>query len=150
MSTIREQIIQAAVALANASRPSGVPACARTRMEPTEPGALPSLNCFPLREPVNPLAAGRWGPIITRQLFLRFVVLNQGNPADASADDILAWLTQAMNGQQFGGLANDCNEIELTWSYDEENTRVVQVAADFRIEYQTLRNDQTQTGRVSP
>lgn len=150
--TIREQIIRAAVVLVNTARPAGVPECRRTVMEPTEAKSLPSMNCFPFREPVNSLVSGRWGPIVTRKMSLRFVVYNQGDettPADASADAALAWLTQTLAGQNFGGLSNDCNEAELNWQYDEGLTQVVGVAVDFAIEYQTLSNDQTQTGRKS-
>lgn len=146
MSTIREQIIEAAVVAVNVGAPTGVPACVRTLMQPSEQVQLPSITCFPFREVINDRSAtGRWGPIITRDLYLRFVVYAQGEPADQALDPILAWLTQALGGQQFGGLANDTVEHEINWQYDEGTFQVAAASVDFRVEYQTLRADATKT-----
>lgn len=145
MSTIREQIIEAAVAAVNTGTPTGVPQCVRTQMQPTETAALPALTCFPIREEIADNKTGRWGPLIVRTLYLRFVVYASGNPADAALDPIVLWIGQQLGGSQLGGLAQDAVEHELTWQYDEGNFAVAAAALDFRIEYQTLRNDASQT-----
>lgn len=141
MSTIREQIIEAAVAALNTGTPTGVPQCVRTLMQPSEQSQLPAITVFPVREEIDPAKAGRWGPIIVRTLYLRFVIYASGDPADGALDPIIQWVSQQLGGSQLGGLAQDAVEHELTWQYDEGNFAVAAVAMDFRIEYQTLRND---------
>lgn len=141
MPTIREQIIEAAVATVNTGAPSGVPQCTRTQMQPTESADLPAMTCFPIREEINNTKTGRWGPLLVRTLYLRFVVYATGNPADAALDPIVEWLSKQLGGSNIGGLAEDCVEHELTWQYDEGNFAVAAVAMDFRVTYQTLRND---------
>lgn len=141
MSTIREQIIEAAVAAMNNSPPAGVPACVRTLMQPSEQDQLPTITTFPVREEVDPGKTGRWGPLIVRTLYLRFVIYASGDPADGALDPIVEWVARALGGSQLGGLAQDTVEHELTWQYDEGNYAVAAVAMDFRITYQTLRND---------
>ncbi len=144
MSTIREQIIKAAVAAVNAGAPAGVPACVRTLMQPSEQSQLPAITAFPVREEIKGDATGRWGPIIGRTLYLRFVVYASGNPADGALDPIVEWVSKQLGGSQLGGLANDTVENELIWQYDEGNYAVAAVAIDFRVEYQTRRDDAAQ------
>jgi len=144
MSTIREQIIEAVVATLNTGTPAGVPQCVRTQMAPTETAQLPALTCFPFREEIDPKPTGKWGPIIKRSLYLRFVAYATGQPADGAIDPILTWLA-TLGGQQFGGLALDTYEHELNWQYDEGNFQVAAVGLDFVIEYETLRGDATAT-----
>jgi hypothetical protein len=143
MATIREQILEAAVTALNTSRPTGVPTCVRTQMLTSEQDQLPAMTLFPFREEVRHDASGRFGPIITRTMYMRVVIYAQGNPADAALDDSLAWVTQCLSGQQFGGLATDTMEHEAAWQYNESNFAVAAIAVDFRVEYQTLRADQT-------
>ena len=143
MSTIREQIIEAAVAVLNTGTPAGVPVCNRTLMQPSEQSQLPALTVFPFREEINDKSTGKWGPLVTRTLYLRFVAYASGDPADGALEPIVAWISQ-LGGQQFGGLATDTIEHELNWQYDEGNYQVAAVAMDFRIEYPTLRTDATQ------
>lgn len=141
MATIREQIINAAVAAVNSGAPSGVPQCVRTVMQPSEQDQLPTITVFPFREEIDNLKTGRWGPLIVRTLYLRFVIYASGNPADGALDPIVEWVSRQLGGSNLGGLAQDAVEHELTWQYDEGNFAVAAVAMDFRITYQTLRND---------
>lgn len=141
MSTIREQIIEAAVAALNSGTPTGVPQCERTLMQPSEQSQLPAMTVFPVREEINDTKTGRWGPLIGRTLYLRFVIYASGNPADGALDPIIAWVSKQLGGSQLGNLAHDAVEHELMWQYDEGNYAVAAVSMDFRIEYQTLRND---------
>ncbi|CAJ0862102.1 hypothetical protein R77567_01617 [Ralstonia sp. LMG 32965] len=143
--SIREQIIRAAEAAVNNGTPAGVPICVRTAMQPSEQDQLPAMTVFPFRQTTNNKATGRWGDIVTHDLYLRFVVYGAGDPADGVLDPILVWLTKTLAGQQFGGLANDTVEHEINWQYDEGTFQVAAAAVDFRVEYQTLRADATQT-----
>jgi hypothetical protein len=141
MSTIREQIIEAAVAAVNTGTPGGVPQCVRTLMQPSEQSQLPAITAFPVREEVDPGKTGRWGPLIVRTLYLRFVIYASGDPADGALDPIVDWVARSLGGSQIGGLAQDAVEHELTWQYDEGNYAVAAVAMDFRVTYQTRRDD---------
>lgn len=141
MSTIREQLIEAAVAAVNNGAPTGVPTCVRTLMQPTEQAQLPAITAFPIREEIDNTKTGRWGPLITRTLYLRFVIYASGDPADSALDPIVEWVSRTLGGSQLGGLAQDAVEHELTWQYDEGNYAVAALAMDFRITYQTLLND---------
>ncbi len=144
MATIRERILEAAASALNTGTPAGVPACVRTQMLTSEQEQLPMMTLFPFREEIRHDASGRFGPIIARTMYLRVVVYAEGNPADAALDDSLAWVTKCLSGQQFGGLATDTMEHESAWQYNESNFAVAAIAVDFRVEYQTLRADQTQ------
>ena len=141
MATIREQIINAAVAAVNNGAPAGVPACVRTVMQPAEQAQLPAITVFPVREEVDPAKTGRWGPLIVRTLYLRFVIYAAGDPADGALDPIVEWVARQLGGSNLGGLAQDAVEHELTWQYDEGNYAVAAVAMDFRVTYQTRRDD---------
>jgi hypothetical protein len=149
MATVRDQIIDAAVAFLNANAFDGAPQVIRTLMEPSEIAQLPGAIVFPFREEIDPNKSGKRGPAIGRTLYLRFAAWAQaddGDAADRALDPILAWFS-LIGGQTFGGLANDVCEHELTWQYDQTNYQVAGVALDFAIEYQTLRGDATQTGK---
>lgn len=141
MATIREQIIDAAVAAVNNSAPAGVPVCVRTLMQPAETAQLPAITVFPVREEIDPSKTGRWGPLIVRTLYLRFVIYATGDPADGALDPIVEWVAKQLGGSTLGGLAQDAVEHELTWQYDEGNYAVAAVAMDFRVTYQTRRDD---------
>lgn len=141
MATIREQIIEAAVAAVNDGPPAGVPQCKRTLMQPAEQAQLPAITVFPVREEIDSSKTGRWGPLIVRTLYLRFVIYATGDPADGALDPIVEWVARQIGGSSLGGLAQDAVEHELTWQYDEGNYAVAAVAMDFRITYQTLRDD---------
>jgi len=143
MATIREQILEAAKVALNTGAPSGVPDCVRTQMLTSEQTQLPMMTLFPFREEIRHDASGRFGPIIARTMYMRVVIYAEGDPADAALDPSMAWVTQCLSGQQFGGLATDTMEHEAAWQYNESNFAAAAVAVDFRVEYQTLRDDQT-------
>lgn len=156
MATIREQIIEAITAAVNTGAPSGFPNCVRTLMQPFESAQLPNLTCFPFRESVDSRhSSGRFGPLVTRDLYLRFLVFGMGQventdeslpyiPGDQSVDAIIARLVQVLLADvTLGGLASSITEHECNWSYDEGNYLVAAAALDFKIEYQTLRVDPT-------
>lgn len=145
--SVREQIIQAAVALVNASPPTGVPACQRTRAAPSEnvdPGVL---VCFPLDEETEPQPkTGRFGPTVTHTFTLQFVGYATDTIPDQALDPILVWLSQCLGGQQFGGLAIQTTPRKKEWNYSQSNVKAAAVAVGFSIEFKTLRNDESQVG----
>lgn len=141
-TTIREQIIEAIIAQLNTGAPAGVPTLTRVKMEPNQPGQLPAMTIFPLREEVNHAPAGKWGHVVMRSLTLRIVVEAEGNPVDQQLDPIIAWLSQ-LGGSQLGGLAVDVEEQNLEWAYEESDNPYVALALDLRVDYVTNKSDQT-------
>lgn len=143
--SVRERIIQAAVVLVNATPPAGVPSCERTRTAPTEDAAAPALVCFPFDEEVEQHPrTGRFGPIVSRSFTLQLVAYGYGDVPDQALDPTLVWLTKCLGGQQFGGLAIQTTPKKYEWNYSNGNIKAGACAVAFLIEYQTLRNDETQ------
>jgi hypothetical protein len=146
-STVREQILQAILAAANDSPDPGVPVTTRSNISIEESDQLPSISFYPTREEVDsaPNNLGRFGPLITRTVYVRFAVLVAGEVPDAEADPIVGYLSKKISGNGFGGLVNDSVEHGTEWIYSETDERVVGTFVDFRIEYQTSRTDPTST-----
>lgn len=145
MSTIRDQIIEAAIAKLNTSTPVGVPTATRLRMTPYEPEELPAINVFPVREEVRSDPAGRFGPVVMRSMTFRVLLHARGSDTvspDKALDDMAAWVSH-LGGQQFGGLAIDTEESSLEWLYEEEDFAYSSLAIDFRVDFKTLKSDQT-------
>jgi hypothetical protein len=151
MSTIREQIVSAAVTALTTGAPAGVPAPVRTRLD--SPGAeqLPALTVYQGVETVETMrdaksgAASR-GPIVKRSLLLSVEVLTKAGPGgepDKVADPVLAWVTKALAAAgTFGGLANQAaDEIGTKFEYEQAETSFCRATQTFRIEYQTRTGD---------
>ena len=142
MSSLRAQIVDAAVALLNTSRPAGIPACDRVRFEPYQPTELPAINVMPVREE-SEKKTGRWGPLLTRGFTLRVECRVAGDPADVILDPLLVWAGQKLGGQTFGVLAEDCFETLCEWSYAGSDQNYSMASLDFRVNFSTLINDPT-------
>jgi hypothetical protein len=143
MSSIREQIITAAVAALNTSTPGGVPAADRVRMEPYQSEDLPAINVMPVREEMENEKEGRWSYFLKRGCTLRIECRVQGNPADQLLDPLIVWAGTVLGGAKFGGLAEDCYEILCEWSYAASDQPYSMASLDFRVEYSTLKTDPT-------
>ena len=115
MSTIREQIVAAAVAALATGAPPGVPAPVRTRLDSPDANQLPALTVYQAAETVETMrdykagGASR-GPIVRRSVLLNVEVLTKagvGEEPDKAADPILAWATKALGAVgTMNGLAN--------------------------------------------
>ncbi len=151
MSTIREQIVSAAVLALATGVPVGVPAPVRTRLDSPSADQLPALTVYQgietveaMREPKAGTASR--GPIVRRSLLLSVEVLTKagaGMQPDAAADPILAWATAALAAAgNFGGLANGpADELGTKFEYEQAETSLCRAAQTFRIEYQTRTDD---------
>jgi hypothetical protein len=147
MSSIREQIIEAAIVALNTGRPGGVPAADRTRMEPYQAGDLPAVTVMPVREGMVHEKSSRWAYYLKRTLTFRVECRVAGNPADELLDPLLTWAGQALatppNGAAFGGLAEDCIETLCEWQYAAQDQPYAMAMLDFTVEYVTLKADPT-------
>lgn len=151
MSTIREQIVSAAVLALATSAPAGVPAPVRTRLDSPGADQLPALTVYQGVDSVEAMrdsktGATSRGPIVRRSLLLSVEVLTKassGDEPDKAADPILAWATKALAGAgTFGGLANHpADEIGTKFEYEQTETSFCRASQTFRIEYQTRADD---------
>ncbi len=147
-ASIREQIIDAAMtALNGPTRPVGLPQADRLRMEPYQLADMPAINVMSLREEVQPMQDGRWGPLLERAFTLRVVCYVAGAPADQAIDPLAVWIEQSLSspylGKAFGGLAQDCYLSLMEWQYADDDQNYAAALMDFRVTYQTSRSDPT-------
>ena len=154
MSTIREQIVSAAVLALATDAPASVPAPVRTRLDSPSADQLPALTVYQGVETVEPMRDAKTGttsrgPIVRRSVLLSVEVLTKagaGEEPDKAADPILAWATAALAAAgNFGGLANDpADELGTKFEYEQAETSFCRASQTFRIEYQS-RNDNAET-----
>jgi hypothetical protein len=147
MSSIREQIIEAAMVLLNTGTPGGVPATQRARMEDYTPEELPAITIKAMREEDAYEKEGARSYFLARTFTLRVEVRVAGPAPDQLADPLLVWAGQVLGGQVFPSgavnLATDCVESLLEFQYASEDQPYVLAQLDFRVYYSTLKGDPT-------
>jgi hypothetical protein len=154
MSTIREQIVAAAVTALATGAPPGVPAPVRTRLDSPSADQLPALTVYQAAETVETMrdfkagGASR-GPIVRRYVLLNVEVLTKasaGEEPDKAADRILAWATKALGAAgTLGGLANHpADEVGTKFEYEQAETSFCRSTMTFRIQYQSRADDAEQ------
>lgn len=146
MSSLREQIIQAALALLNTSPPSGVPQTTRARVQPYDPSELPAMTIKSLRNEGQNEKEGRWGYFIQNTFSLRMEFYVAGDAADELIDPMYVWAVQQLGAQQFGSLAQDCYEGIMEWEYADQDLPYAKATLDFRVEFNSLKKDPTTAG----
>ena len=147
MSTIREQIVSAAVTALTTGAPAGVPAPVRTRLDSPSADQLPALTVYQGVETVEtmrdakPGTASR-GPIVRRSLLLSVEVLTkagigwrarQGGRPDPGLGDQGARRSRHLRrpGQ------SPADEVGTKFEYEQAETSFCRATQTFRIEYQT-------------
>ena len=152
MSTIREQIVAAAVAAITTGKPSGVPTPVRTRIDSPSADQLPALTVYQAIETVESMRDQRTGggasrgPIVRRTLLLNVEVLTKasaGAEPDKAADPILAWGTKALGAAgTLGGLSNHpADEVSTKFEYEQVETSFCRSTMTFRFQYQSRTDD---------
>ena len=151
MSTIREQIVSAAVLALATDAPEGVPAPVRTRLDSPGADQLPALTVYQGVETVEPMRDAKTGtasrgPIVRRSLLLSVEVLTKagaGEEPDKAADPLLAWATAALAAAgSFAGLANGpADELGTKFEYEQAETSFCRASQTFRFEYQSRTDD---------
>ena len=151
MSTIREEIVAAAVTALATGTPPGVPAPVRTRLDSPSADELPALTIYQAAETVEAmrdLKAGgvSRGPVVRRSVLLNVEVLTKagaGEEPDKAADPILAWATKAFGtAGTLNGLANHpADEVGTRFEYEQGETSFCRATMSFRIQYQSRVDD---------
>ena len=151
MSTIREEIVAAAVTALATGAPPGVPAPVRTRLDSPSADQLPALTVYQAAETVEAMRELRAGgvsrgPIVRRSLLLSVEILTKasaGEEPDKAADPILAWATKALFAAgTFNGLTNHpADEVGTKFEYEQAETSFCRSTMTFRFQYQSRADD---------
>lgn len=143
--SIRKQIVDAAIALINASPPYVTPLADDTRLQSYTPDELPSIVLFEIREDGQSEKEGRWSYFVKRAFTLRVEIRVGADTPRSVIDPFYVWIGQRLGQQTFGALAEDCYETLLEWQYADADQPYTLLQIDFRIEYSTLKNDPSKT-----
>ncbi|HLE61034.1 MAG TPA: hypothetical protein VI700_05815 [Thermoanaerobaculaceae bacterium] len=149
MSSIREQIVVAAIAALNSGRPATVPAIERFRGLDVEPSQLPSGTLVEGKEHIQ-RSKNKFSPLVDRAF--RFALKwRAARPAgDASAgpgtaiDPMLNWATATLPRNTFGGLALDVEEVSILWTPQQGEKFFMLAVQEFELTYTTRVNDAEQ------
>lgn len=155
MSTVREQIVAAAVtALNGTGKPSGVPTFVRTRLDVPAASQLPADTVYQIEETVDTMHPERpgaqtvaRGPVVKRFIDIQIDVITKAGSsteADKAADPMLAWATKALAAAgTLGGLAKRApDELGTKFSYEEgPETSFCRASQVFRYQYQSRADD---------
>jgi hypothetical protein len=154
MSTIREQIVAAAVTALNTGRPSGVPEFVRTRVDSPSADQLPADTVYQAEETVETLhnykeGRGSRGPVVKRFLLLKVEVVTKsgvGTEPDKAADPALAWASKALAAAgSLGNLAIRApDELGTKFEYEQGETSFCRATQMFRYQYQSRADDAEQ------
>jgi hypothetical protein len=142
-ASIREEVVLAAMARLNTGPPSGVPATTRTREAPYQPSELPAMTVKSLREESETKKEGRWSYFMGHTFTLRVEFYVAGDAADSLVDPLYTWAVQSLEGQQFGGLIEDCVERLMEWEYADQDHPYAKATLDFVVLYNTIKSDPT-------
>jgi len=154
VSTIREQIVAAAVTALNTARPAGLPEFIRTRIDSPNVDQLPANTIYQSQEVVEAMRDPKErrtsrGPVVRRHVLVAIETLQKagsGQEPDKAADATLAWATKALAAAgSLGGLANDPpDEVDTRFEYEQAETSFCRATTRFRIYYQSRADDAEQ------
>lgn len=144
MSTVREQIITAAVAALNTGTPGGVPATERERVAAVEEqDGAGAIALYPVRD-VPEEVGGGGGPLMRCRLTLAVEVWAKGTallrPSQA-VDPMLVWIVKTLAGNRLGGLAHDIVEGETIFAYEAGDNPWCRATVELIVSYQHLVSD---------
>jgi len=154
MSSIREQIVEAAVDALTTDRPAEIPEPVRTRLVSPRAAQLPALTVYQGREVVSPMRDEKAeerssrGAVVRRALDLQIEVVTlatkSGDPADKLADPILCWAVKSIVGSgTFNKLLNDpADEAGTLFDYEQSKEgSFCRATMTVRCHYQSKTDD---------
>jgi len=150
-SSIRKQIVDAAITLLQASGgPSGL-TVHRERHRPIETDQLDAILVYAEDDAPKPLAGITYqAPLTERQMTLVLeyrAKVPAGTTDDEALDPLIVWgQQQILENEKFGGLASGVDEGRTVWLTREAETTVAAAAGHFTVKYRTARADPTSKG----
>lgn len=143
MASVRELILQAAVAALNgAGKPAGL-AVHRNRTRPFGSDQLPAIVLYPGPDPEDVVLATHDGGV-ERRFTVRAEcrAIAAGVPPDQATDPLTTWCTRALHEDPtFGGLAAEIEERRISWAAEETDQVFAAAAVDFLVTYYTHADD---------
>lgn len=115
MSSVRERIVEAAVAALNSGTPIGVPAAERATTIAIDSHTLPKLLVYVGPKDRASDVGGKRGPLRAREMQLTIEAWTLGTDElspDAVADPLLVWVIKALEDQSLSGLVTGLREQE--------------------------------------
>lgn len=149
MSSIREQIIVAAVAALSAGGIGSPPSLTvhRERTRPIEIDSLPAIMVYAEDDAPKTLNQQSYAPLTEKFLVLQLELRAAGSPGvspDAALDPLYVWAMKALGAdERFGGLANGLEEGKTVWSSREGDTPIAAAKLSITVRYRTSRLDPT-------
>lgn len=151
MSTIREQIVAAAIAVLTTdpgdggpTKPSGLN-IHRERTRAIEVDTLPAVLVYFEDDEPKPIGSQREAPLTERSMVLAAESRAAGSPTvgpDEALDPVYLWTVyRLLKNERFGGLANGIEEGKTKWYSKEGNVALASATTYFRIRYRTSRTD---------
>ena len=139
--TIREKIIQAAVAALNNGTPGGVPQTTRLKATPYQTADLPAMDIRPGREEMRDKQS-RTQPVVLRDFSFVVTCYAKGDAVDKLLDPLIAWATKVLAGNRLGGLAHDIEESDTEWDFEHGDALYGVASITFAVTFQTKTADQ--------
>ena len=139
MSTLRKQIIDAALVALNTGRPTGVPAATRLRQTEFEASTTPSISIYPGAETIEP-ATNRYGAAVKRSLQLVVEVRASGTDPDILMDASVGWAEKAL-ASWTSSLIHDVVEDSVTHEFAIGTVPIGVCRVVFYVRYSTRRTD---------
>lgn len=140
MSSILDQVIEAALTALNTSRPVGIPAAVRTRETDLDVASLPAISLRPV-EMTSTRIRSRVGPLEEHRLTLRIDVISKassGVSADKAGDPCLVHVHDRLSDNRLGGLSIEAAWSKVQWTYeDTESGKLARAAVDFLLAFTT-------------
>jgi len=139
--SVREQIMQAVITALNTNAPAGIPQATRRLLRPLDPSELPAIDVVQASEEVQPIQ-NRLNPTVKRLLKIRVRAWVMDPQPDQALDPILQWITTALAGNSFNGLAQFTEEKLNEWNAEEVDATYGVVSREYLIEYTTSRTNE--------
>lgn len=146
MSTIRQQIRDAAIAALNTSPPTGVPETTKRRFIPGEKITQPRIAAF-FSDEDDQRVGGAGGPLTKRRLIIAIqaiVPVELPDEADDAIEPLLAHIVDVLGDTNLGGLATNVSEIQTVWATaNDAGVFIIVALTRWGVEFQTVRDDLT-------
>jgi hypothetical protein len=143
MTTIRQQVRDAAIDAINVDRDPDIPEATKRRWVPGESAQCPMISVFFVEEPATGIG-GRHGGLVERALRIAVQSIAAGELPEFSDDlvePMLAHVVSRLGNTNLGGLALDIVELSTKWESATADRHYVAATQIWSINYQTKRHD---------
>jgi len=145
MTTIRQQILDAAVRLLNAGRAIDIPEASTRRWLPGDEQSLPAISVWTIEETRRRAQrSARFGGPDERTLKVAIQVIDScadNDGAEQQIDRLVEHVDDRLGDTTIGDLAHRVIVDRITWEVVQQDRTIVVATAECLIQYQTTRGD---------